>query len=194
MTEPSPTSSPRTLTAVVAREIEQARVESRAILHDLWSQASEQRHYDKAAWSALAAHVDTLGRYAQVPAPPSAVRGVARRVGMAVLSVMSVIALALLASSTVHTPPSNARVLVSDTRREFVPPPYAADDSALRATFTREVSYAEARALGYHLERECQRTGCWIQDGRSFIGSLLERVHLLPRQPSRWDEDGRWLW
>ncbi len=105
-----------------------------------------------------------------------------------------VLGMAGLAIDFVIPAPPNALVYASDTRREFVTPPFLAANPGFAREFARPWTYGAARAARYRAENNCNRENCWWQEGRSLTGKAFESVGVLPKLPSRWNDDGSWNW
>ncbi|MHB9144664.1 MAG: hypothetical protein ACYC5Y_04935 [Symbiobacteriia bacterium] len=92
--------------------------------------------------------------------------------------------------STLVGAPDYAAAWVNDSTQEYFAPPCLASTAGLRKT-----SMGDARAIGYHPNRDCVNTvGGYNQDGRSLLGLFMEKIGVLPPLESRWDRSGEWQW
>ena len=92
--------------------------------------------------------------------------------------------------STLVGAPGYAVAWVNDSSREYFAPPCLASTEGLRKT-----TMGDARAAGYRPNRDCvNAVGGYNQDGRSLLGSFMEKTGVLPPLESRWGRDGEWRW
>ncbi len=107
---------------------------------------------------------------------------------------LGILALLGLGVDTIITAPPYAAVYVSDTRREFITPPFLAEHPSYAVDYARPWTYGAARAAGYGSERKCNNESCWSQEGRSLTGNAIQAAGVLPPLRSRWNPDGTWNW
>lgn len=117
------------------------------------------------------------------------IKEVLQTIGAGIFGI-SVIALGIgFGGSTAMVMPDYAYVYVDvDTMHYFAPfcvPPEADWDY---------MTAREARMLKFTPDPDCRDQGFFVQDGRTIIGSYLERWGMLPETKLRWDEDGSWHW
>jgi hypothetical protein len=86
--------------------------------------------------------------------------------------------------------PDNAVVLLDDQTHTYFSPACASQEKREY----RPATAAEARKLNFAPDKKCQAAGGFTQDKRSLSGNLMARLGMLPRLPSRWNEDGTWNW
>jgi hypothetical protein len=86
--------------------------------------------------------------------------------------------------------PDNAKVVIDMDEALYFAPSCPMNDThqLLHVTVRR------AREMGFKADPRCANSGMFTQEGRSPVGSVLERAGILsPRRP-RWNADGSWNW
>ncbi|MCF6149954.1 MAG: hypothetical protein E3K37_14975 [Candidatus Kuenenia sp.] len=110
-----------------------------------------------------------------------------RFIFIGVSSLFLLLVVAGLAVNVSKTMPGNALVYVNDETKEYYAPNCVRDVQPLRL-----ITIREALSLGYVPEKNCMKSGEFLQKGRSLAGLLLERVGILKEVPPRWNKDGSW--
>lgn len=90
--------------------------------------------------------------------------------------------------------PDHALVYVTTETNFFYPaiPEYAEFMKQNEYDY-KAITLKEARKYDKIIDRDAKERGYFFQEGRSVSGLLLEYIGLLPKQKSRWDEDGNWI-
>ena len=103
---------------------------------------------------------------------------------------------AVAVSAFLHTtidPPAHAIVFFNDTEQVYYPEPCVDNDTYARNNNRlREGAYEEVALGDYELALDCPLTVA--QKGRSLLGVFLQEASILAPLPSRWDENGHWLY
>lgn len=85
--------------------------------------------------------------------------------------------------------PEHALLYIDDNTHTYFAPPCVNDLKKYRSC-TAAVAYR----LKYKPDPKCRDKGGFIQEGRSLIGYILERIGVINPLPSRWNSDGTWNW
>lgn len=94
---------------------------------------------------------------------------------------------------SIKTAPNNARVLITDETNYFYPATSDYFQFMNIKGYTYKITTIEnARNDNKEMYRDAKERGYFIQHGRSLSGSILEKIGLLPKIPSRWDSSGNW--
>jgi hypothetical protein len=90
--------------------------------------------------------------------------------------------------------PDHALVYVTPETNFFYPaiPEYAEFMKQNEYDY-KAITLKEAHKYNKIIDRDAKERGYFFQEGRSVSGLLLEYIGLLPKQKSRWDEDGNWI-
>ena len=89
--------------------------------------------------------------------------------------------------------PAHALVYVDHAEKLYIPPTYLQDNLIDPYPYDL-ITIGEAREIGYNPHPDAREQGYFMQEGRSLIGLLLEKIGVLNPLPSRWNEDGTWNW
>lgn len=102
---------------------------------------------------------------------------------------------------TTNTCPDHALVLVDEKSKEYYAPPCLIESGYDSVDEIEEfaqivdmvvMTKGEAKKNKYSSNRDCADENGFIEEGRSLSGSLLEKIGILPKQNSRWNDDGTW--
>ncbi|MBN8577401.1 MAG: hypothetical protein J0L66_10695 [Cytophagales bacterium] len=97
--------------------------------------------------------------------------------------------------------PDNTLLLVNEDKKEYYAPPCImtegfddADKIKMFAMLTNLKVLTDKELKGKALKpnTDCRDKEGFIEDGRSLSGGLLEKIGLLPKFQSRWNDDGTW--
>jgi hypothetical protein len=109
---------------------------------------------------------------------------------------------------TLELPPPNAKYYVHRQAGHYVSPPclkelgLSPEDYRLTTEAELHRIWETDTAAGRRNDKErrvvpdsaCRELGGFQQEGRSLRGKVLERLGILPRFQSRWDDEGNWRW
>lgn len=97
--------------------------------------------------------------------------------------------------------PDHTLLLVNRDTKEYYAPPCImtegydnVDKIRMFAMLTNltVLTDKELKGKGLKLNADCRDEGGFVEEGRSLSGGLLEKIGLLPKFKSRWNDDGTW--
>jgi hypothetical protein len=120
-----------------------------------------------------------------------------------VFSIIAIIFLVGLGLGTSQSMPQSQLIFLDEKTHEYYAPPCLMDSGyeskqALQA-FANEHNLIlltekarRAMPIKSHPNNECRETSAFSEPGRSVTGSFFEWMNILPKENSRWNEDGTW--
>ncbi len=116
------------------------------------------------------------------------------RISAGVLTGVGLVLVVGLGVTTIRTLPDYAVVLVDDNKKTYAAPHCYLETGRRIPAGARFIPYSEITGQGYEPEDLCVNRGYLVDEPVSILRDSLERVGVLPRRPTRWNEDGSWNW